>query len=175
MFALVCAISLSCFAQEAKPEVKKNNHSERLEAEKVAFITKQLDLSVEEAQAFWPVYNKVEKSQKALSKAERAAFKALNQAMKDKKDENEISNLLDAYVKAAQSNVNMHLKAKKEYEKVLPVEKVAKYYLATERFRRQQIQKLQAPKSQGPRPQYGTQGHTHQGHNPQGMPQNPQK
>lgn len=146
-------MTLTGLAQEAKPEAKKNNHSERMEAEKVAFFTKQLDLSVEEAQAFWPIYNQVEKSQKALAKAERMAFKALNQALKEKKDEKEISKLLDAYIKASQSNINMHMKAKKEYEKVLPAEKVAKYFVARERFRRSQIQKLQGPKPQGPKPQ----------------------
>ena len=34
-----------------------DNRSERLEALKIAFITKELNLSPEEAQRFWPVYN----------------------------------------------------------------------------------------------------------------------
>ena len=34
------------------------NEGRRLEALKIAFITKRLNLSPEEAQKFWPVYNK---------------------------------------------------------------------------------------------------------------------
>ena len=48
-------ISASCFAQEA-PAQKKHN-GERAQAEKIGYITQRLQLTPEEAQVFWPVYN----------------------------------------------------------------------------------------------------------------------
>lgn len=40
----------------------------KIEAQKVSFITSKLDLSVEEAQKFWPVYNEFEASRKELGR-----------------------------------------------------------------------------------------------------------
>lgn len=45
-----CCISLPIWAQQ--------EHSARIEALKIAYLTRKLNLSTEEAQKFWPVYNK---------------------------------------------------------------------------------------------------------------------
>ena len=44
------------FAQDDGDDAQKNGG--RIEALKIAFLTKKLNLSTEEAQKFWPVYNK---------------------------------------------------------------------------------------------------------------------
>jgi hypothetical protein len=46
---------LTCFAFTILAGVAQNGT--RLEALKIAYITKRLDLSPEEAQKFWPIYN----------------------------------------------------------------------------------------------------------------------
>ncbi|TAH02369.1 MAG: hypothetical protein EAZ16_09870 [Sphingobacteriales bacterium] len=46
---------LGLLAQDDKP---KNEDANRLEALKVAFLTRKLNLTTEEAQRFWPVYNR---------------------------------------------------------------------------------------------------------------------
>lgn len=47
--------SIGVLAQDDKP---KNEDANRLEALKVAFLTRKLNLTTEEAQRFWPVYNR---------------------------------------------------------------------------------------------------------------------
>lgn len=47
------AVSMAALAQE-----NPKNEAGRLEAFKIAYLTKKLNLSPEEAQRFWPVYNK---------------------------------------------------------------------------------------------------------------------
>jgi hypothetical protein len=49
----VLAVSLTVMAQE-----NPKNEAGRLEAFKIAYLTKKLNLSPEEAQRFWPIYNK---------------------------------------------------------------------------------------------------------------------
>lgn len=46
-------------AQKGKGKDRENRmeHKEKIEAQKVAFITDKLDLTTEEAEKFWPVYN----------------------------------------------------------------------------------------------------------------------
>lgn len=52
----VVAFSVSSFAQDIR----------KIESIKIAYITKQLDLSEEQAQKFWPVYNKHESQLRSL-------------------------------------------------------------------------------------------------------------
>lgn len=50
LLAFITNLSYICFAQ---PEDKTN----KAEAVQIAYLTKQLDLTPEEAQKFWPVFN----------------------------------------------------------------------------------------------------------------------
>ena len=47
-------LGLGVFAQDEPPK----NDGGRIEALKIAYITNKLNLSTEEAQKFWPIYNK---------------------------------------------------------------------------------------------------------------------
>ncbi len=53
VFIIICALSRG-LAQDAE----QKEPGKKLEALKIAYLTKRLDLSTEEAQRFWPIYNK---------------------------------------------------------------------------------------------------------------------
>jgi hypothetical protein len=53
---MICGIGLSAAAQSNEPNSQQASGG-RLEAYKIAYLTKMLNLSPEEAQRFWPVYN----------------------------------------------------------------------------------------------------------------------
>ncbi|MBS1917726.1 MAG: hypothetical protein JST87_15755 [Bacteroidetes bacterium] len=56
LIGMICGLGITVSAQEnAVPPQKGDGHI--LEALKIAYITKKLDLSTEEAQRFWPIYN----------------------------------------------------------------------------------------------------------------------
>jgi hypothetical protein len=57
------------FAQEVNDRVM-----EQVEAQKVAFFTQKMNLSVEESQAFWPIYNEYQEKTKALRDNYRTDF-----------------------------------------------------------------------------------------------------
>ena len=73
---------------------------ERIQAEKIAFITQELDLSPEEAQAFWPVYNQCWKEAREANKKMRDAFGELRGKKGEELSEKEIEAKLDAYIQA---------------------------------------------------------------------------
>jgi len=60
-------ISVDVFSQHTN----KVKDEEKIKAEKVAFLTTQLDLTVAEAQKFWPLYNEYEKKNDEIFKSER--------------------------------------------------------------------------------------------------------
>ena len=81
-------------------------HFEKIKAERVAFITSEVGLTSQEAEVFWPVYNKIEAAQIELNKSERKAYMALCKALST--GEGDSAALLDAYLEAKAANVNQH-------------------------------------------------------------------
>lgn len=110
---------------------------EELQSQKIAFFTQELDLTPEEAQKFWPVYNAEEKKQHAAKKAINHSLKELNDALKaePKVSSAEIKLLMNKYFKACEEEISVQAESFEEISKVLPVEKAAKTFSLEERFR----------------------------------------
>lgn len=122
---------------------------QKMMSEKIAFLTAEMDLTPEEAQVFWPVYNEVNKrSDEAMHKV-FGTFKALEQALNEGKSEKEVQKLLDQYLKALDMQKETNSEAAEKYKKVLPAEKVARLYVGEERFRRQHIRRLHSKQGEG--------------------------
>lgn len=64
----VLFVFAGAFAQEGDQQPPEKKIKE-IEALKVAFITKELELTPEEAQKFWPIYNQYSKELKAVMKS----------------------------------------------------------------------------------------------------------
>lgn len=116
----------------------------KIQAEKIAFLTSETGITPEEAQAFWPVYNKVDKDRDEAMRNVFKAYKALESAINENRSAKEIDSLLDNYLDAQKEQRKTDNEIADEYRKVLPVEKVAKIFIAEEKFRRQHIRKLHA-------------------------------
>ena len=129
-------VSVMAFAQKNE---KKNPEKwrEKVRAEQVAFITSELDLTEAEAQAFWPVYNDVQKQRREAFQVSADAFKALMEGLEGKE--------------AAKCDA-LEADALARYKKVLPVEKVARLVVAEEKYRHMQIGKLGGNKAHQPQP-----------------------
>lgn len=136
--------SLFAFNSFAHDNFQKGREEwkEKIMSEKIAFFTTEIGITPEEGQVFWPVYNEVNKEKdEAMHKVFRN-YKALAEAIEGGRSEKEIKPLLDAYLKSLEAQREVENKAADKYMKALPVEKVAKLYIAEEKFRRHQIHKL---------------------------------
>ena len=134
--------AISCLAL-CRPE---DGWKEKMKAQKVAFFTSEMDLSPDEAAKFWPIYNKIEKERDVCFRESFEAYKALEDAIAAGKSEKEVSSLLDKYLTANSAVSKIEAKAVEEYKKVISVEKIARLYIAEERFRRDQIHRLRGDK-----------------------------
>lgn len=145
-------LALTFTSLQAQPP-KGSNWQEKVRSEKVAFITSELELTSDEAQVFWPVYNQIAADKTAAQKASRDAYNALKKAIEEgTASDKEINDLLNAYLaskdlcqKVCQDNAD-------RYRKVLPDKKVAKLYIAEEKFRRQHIRSMKGGKPGAGRP-----------------------
>ncbi len=111
----------------------RREHYQRIEAIKVAFITKKLDLTTEEAQKFWPVYNNYQKELMGLMRKRREDRK------KTDIDSNDKINLDLSY---ESKMLELKKKYKKIYLKAIPAEKVLLLYHAEREFREHLIKQL---------------------------------
>lgn len=134
----VITVMLSANAQ-AQPKQQCNWHN-RMMSEKIAFITMELELTPEEAQVFWPIYNQVTKEKQEYQKKVKGAYQQLMEASADENtSEKDIDRLLDRYLEAKKALQTSTSHDAAKYRKVLSGKKVAKLYIAEEKFRRQHI------------------------------------
>lgn len=116
-----------------------NDWKEKIMSEKIAFLTMEMNITPEEAQAFWPVYNQVEQEKDAALEQVIKSYKALSAAVEQN---TKTERLLEAYLEAQKNLRKVDNEAPERYKAVLSAEKVAKLYVAEEKFRRQHIRKL---------------------------------
>jgi Spy/CpxP family protein refolding chaperone len=154
--ALAIVMSVAVMAQKPTKEEMAAKR-EKIEAAKVGFITQELNLTTEEAQKFWPIYNKYKEERHNL----------MGDRHKEDEDRKKIDDMSDSEIEAM-LNDRMDKKAKileldkkylAEFKKVLPIKKVAKLYKAEHKFKREMLQKFKQHKQggpSGPQPPKGT-------------------
>lgn len=108
---------------------------------KVGFITQKLNLTTEEAQKFWPVYNRyndeLEKSRKQFRGKVLEERKNI-----DNMTEKEAEKALEDMLAYRTSEVELTRKYTEEFKKVLPAQKVVKLFIAEQEFKRELLKQL---------------------------------
>ncbi|MCB9234248.1 MAG: hypothetical protein H6581_21505 [Bacteroidia bacterium] len=127
---------------------------DRIEALKIAYLTRELSLTSDEAKVFWPVYDQFQNERKALRKEARLE-KVEAQMNFDEMSDKEVQGMLNEMVDNKQAELDLTRKYIGEFQKVLPVRKVAKLFQAELRFKNQLMERLQngpqgGPDGQGP-------------------------
>lgn len=133
-------------AQEAKQRNgNKSNQAgpnrEKIEAQRIAFITKELDLTPDEAKVFWPVYNEYDKKRHELKKTYKNAGD-LHKPEIEKLTEKEAIQILDNQIIEAQKLLDLRKEYHAKFKSVLPALKVLKLYDAEREFQKMLIDRL---------------------------------
>ncbi len=127
---------------EASDTAAVRRHQERkdqIKARKVGYFTTKLELSTEEAQAFWPLYNEYwEKRDKLFIERHNLMKKIQHDQFDDKKAQQVTQRL----VANAQDDANLLREYNEKFSKVLSPQKLLKYYAAEESFKMELINVL---------------------------------
>lgn len=134
-------IASSLFAQERK--MRKPDY-DKMKAYKIAYITDKLNLTAEEAEKFWPIYNENEKLMSELRKEENLAIKKY---IKERSDiegitEKQAQEVITSIRKIEQRIHDQKEKVFSRLRKVLPYKKILKLQVAEREFKRSLIRKL---------------------------------
>ena len=132
----------------------QNPNRDKMNAYKIAFFTKKINLTFGEAEKFWPVYNDYQSQKNKIQLEKISIIKDFNQnesTMNDKQISELGDRLIDAVAKESSIAVAFHSKIKS----VLPPAKVIRFYQAENQYKVQLLNDLQNARQQqqrvGPR------------------------
>lgn len=149
-FLLAITTTITSFANQPEKVVDSSNKQdegwrERIRSEQIAFLTSEIGLTPTEAEKFWPIYNQIEKEKHRAVNNVWSTFHGLQKALESNAPEAEIDMKLKAYAKALEVQSALEGVQIERYGRILSKEKIARLYVAEEKFRRQQIRRLHAP------------------------------
>jgi Spy/CpxP family protein refolding chaperone len=142
IFTILTALCFIAVTGTAAQPKNREDWKQKMMNEKIAFLTTELNITPEEGQVFWPVYNKVNQEKDAAMRNVFKAYRNLAKATEEGVKGKELEKLLKEYLNAQQAQREVEEESAEKFMKVLSTEKTAKLYLAEERFRRRQIHKL---------------------------------
>ena len=125
IITLLCPIFI--LAQNHKIDNKR-------EVEKVGFLTTKLDLTSEDAQIFWPIYNEFSNERSALQKEKIEHNKNLMENI-DQFSDIEIGEYIDKHIIFLQKHLDLRKKFHSKFKKTLSTKQIAQLYHAEERFK----------------------------------------
>lgn len=137
IIGLLAGTAFAMNAQELEPE-----RMERIKAYRVSYITNKVNLTSEEAQKFWPLFNELTAEIEKL-KNERAEYmKELRVKGLDNLSDEEIVEVIEKNFEWEQRELDVKKEYDQKFRKVLPLRKVALYYQAEREFKRELLERL---------------------------------
>ncbi len=154
MKKLIISIIALCFIIGAYGQETEQSRQQREKARyeqvvsaKIAFFTTSLELTPQEAEAFWPIYNHYWKERETAHKRIQNSLMAVNKLLsKESTSDNDLKKVLDIYINNISNDSAIQKKYHEEFLKVLSVRQVARLYTAEEEFRMKMIHQLRGGK-----------------------------
>lgn len=140
VLVLCAACSMLASAQNGDPEGPRKERIERL---KRAYITEKLDLSVPEAEKFWPLYNDYAQRREAL----RKDMKRLERAIAN--GEGDLQSAIDQLATKRIEEVKNDQQFAKDALPILGNQKTSRLLGLEQEFRREMMQRLKERRQQG--------------------------
>ena len=132
---LILTLAFSTLAIAQRP------NREQIKSLKIAFITEKLDLSTQEAQNFWPIYNVYESQMKEVHIKERKLLRTLRDSW-DTVSEKEAQEGVNLLLESQQDRYNATETLINQLRTVISYKKTLLLLKAEEDFKRDLLRKL---------------------------------
>ncbi len=129
---IINVVILSVWAQPNHEEIK------RIEAMKIGYLTKNLNLTTEQAEKFWPLYN-------AYQNEEKTIRRQIHQLMRNKpheKSDAEMKEALEKGLSLKQKKLDLEKKYLDKFLGVISAKQVGALYRAEREFKHQMFREL---------------------------------
>ncbi len=131
VFAFLCTLAATA---EALPQ-------ERIKAARVAYLTKELSLSSEEAEKFWPVYNQYDEQREDL----RAKIRDLIDESRTRgySSDDKANAALDEMLSIREQELQLERNFRKSMQGILPSRRLVVLHQAEREFQKELIRRIQ--------------------------------
>ena len=124
--------------------VRQEHMAERIEAQKVAFITNKLELSAEESAAFWPLYNEYQAKEREI----RDKMKPGEKRIEDMTDA-EARQVLEDHFKAEEQIIGLQREYYGKLDKVVSVKRLIRLQQIEREFNLEILNRLRQMRGAG--------------------------
>lgn len=114
---------------------------EKVKQMKIAFITEKLDLSVEESQKFWPVYNELENEKEELKAETKRVEQTINS--KSNPSSSDVETAVKQLSELKRQEISLHEQFALDCLPILGPEKTRRMLGAEEQFRKVLLEEIQ--------------------------------
>jgi hypothetical protein len=125
----------------------QNQNFEKFSTYKVGFFTKKINLTSEEAERFWPVYNDYQKQRNLIQREKMMIMRDFNMNESSLND-NQLEEMGDKLIKYISDESALTVSFHKKVKELLPPAKVIRYYQAENQYKIQLLKELQENKQQ---------------------------
>lgn len=142
VFVLLIMLAFPAIRSDAQ-----NTNLEKLNNYKIGFFTKKLNLTSEEAEKFWPVYNDYQGKRNLIQIEKLKINRNFNQNGNTLND-NQLEEMGDKFVDCLVQESALAVEFHKKLKEVLPPAKVIMYYQAENQYKAQLLNELQTVRQQ---------------------------
>ncbi len=128
------------FAQGHRRELSPEMRA-KFEAQKISYITQQLEISPEEAQLFWPLYNEMKKKKDLFHQEFRQLFTKLRHDS-DNLSEKELTKISDRIADLKVDKAKMQREYHYKFKKVLSTNQILDLYMADKEFQNMLLRRI---------------------------------
>jgi hypothetical protein len=125
----------------------QNPNLEKFSTYKIGFLTKKLNLTSQEAEKFWPVYNDYQKQKIFIQREKIILMRDFNQN-ESILDDSQLTEIGDKLIKYISEESSLAVTFHKKLKEVLPPAKVIRYYQAENQYKIQLLNQLQENRQQ---------------------------
>jgi hypothetical protein len=147
LLSIVTILTVNAQDKNAQGKVPNEKKKDMIEAQKVAFITQQINLTPKESQTFWPVYNEYQDKIREINKTHRV--KTQTYAKLENPTEKQAEEIVDAQIIHEQNLLDLKKAYLIQFKAVLPEVKIVKLYKAEADFKKFLLKQLKEKRKEG--------------------------
>ena len=139
---LITLLSIISFSSLfSQPHRMRKQRKEFIDKERIPFFTNYLNLSTEEAEKFWPLYNEYLNKKENLFNEMRSLKQKIKRSNHNitKAEAEEINK---KYISIQEKQLNLLKEYNEKFKKILPLDKVNRIYFAEREFRKYLLKQM---------------------------------
>ncbi|MGW8123462.1 hypothetical protein ACV07N_12450 [Roseivirga echinicomitans] len=143
----------TCFSAVAQNDRSTQDERDKIQKAKIAFLTNRLDLSVEQAKLFWPLFNEYDSKKMLLSKEYSQKKRVIFEKAEDPRNmkEEDADKLLTIYLDQKQAELDVEKSYMIKFNEVLNSRQVWRMVSYESDFRRSLYRQMSREENNDPK------------------------